>query len=202
MPALRLSDKPRPVFQPVFESRIPKPEELVVLSKPLLDATITIGNALKDCTNTWALAGDVAEVISGVNVQADQIAIITNRKGCDEIAGKLARYQVEPPRIVDKELERDAKVDSKPYKIRIKSYACPFDVEGSRLNVHGDLQIKVGDWDWGDPLDVQPDFIYVVGVKVPIVPLEMKSELYTGLGWTDRAMKIHEAVKRARHMFG
>jgi len=202
MPALRLSDKPRPVFQPLFESRIPKPEELVVLSKPLLDATITIGNALNDCTNTWALAGDVAEVISGVNVQADQIAIITNRKGCDEIAGKLARYQVEPPRIVEKELERDAKVDLKPYKIRIKSYACPFDVEGSRLNVHGDLQIKVGDWDWGDPLDVQPDFIYVVGIKVPIVPLKMKSELYAGLGWTDRAMKIHEAVKRARHMFG
>jgi hypothetical protein len=202
MPALRLSDKPRPVFQPIFESRIPNPEELVVLSKPLLDATITIGNALKDCSNTWALAGDVAEVISGVNVQADQIAIITNRKGCDEIAGKLAKYQVEPPRFIDRELERDARVDLKPYKIRIKSYACPFDVEGSRLNVHGDLQIKVGDWGWGDPLDVQPDYIYVVGIKVPIVPLKMKSELYTGLGWTDRAMKIHEAVKRARHMFG
>jgi len=30
----------------------------------------------------------------------------------------------------------------------------------------------------------------------------MKNELYTGLGWTDRARKIHEAVMRSRHMFG
>jgi hypothetical protein len=77
-----------------------------------------------------------------------------------------------------------------------------FDIGGSRLDVHGELQIKVGNWDWGDPLDFEPDHVYVVGVKVPIVPLKMKSELYTGLGWDDRARKIHEAVVRSRHMFG
>jgi len=202
LPALRLSDKPKPISLPHFESRIPKPEELVTLTKPLLDATIMIGKALTNCTNKWAIGGDVGEVISGVNVQPNRIAILTTREGCDEITRKLAKFQIEPSRIIERELERDAKVDLKLLKVRIKSYAARFDIEGSRLDVHGDLRIKVGDWDWGDSLDFEPDYVYVVGVKVPIVPLKMKSELYTGLGWMDRVSKIHEAVMRSRHMFG
>jgi hypothetical protein len=202
MPALRLSDKPKQVSIPQIESRIPKPEELVVLNKPLLDTTVLVGKTLKDCGSKWAVGGDVAEVISGVNVLPDHMAILTTKKGCEEIAGKLSTYQIESPRSVERELERDAEVNLKPYKIRIKSYKSSFSVEGTRIEVHGDLQIKVGNWDWGDPLDFEPDYVYVVGVKVPIVPLKMKSELYVGLGWMDRATKIHEAVKRARHMFG
>ncbi len=202
MPVLRIADRPKPISLPHIESRIPKLEELVILSKPLLDATILIGKALTNCTNKWAIGGDVGEVISGVNVEPNHIAILTSREGCDEITRKLAKYQIEPPRTVERELERDAKVDLKLHKVRIKSYTSRFDVEGSRLDVHGDVQIKVGGWEWGDPLDLEPDYVYVVGVKVPIVPLKMKSELYTGLGWTDRAAKIHEAVMRSRHMFG
>jgi hypothetical protein len=202
MPALRLSDKPKSISVPVIESRIPKPEELVVLSKPFLDATIVIGTALSDCASKWAVGGDVAEVISGVNVTPDHISVLTTKNGCDEIVRKLAKYQLEPTRQVERQLERDAKIDLKPYNIRIRSYTSRFDIGGTRLDVHGELQIKVGDWDWGDPLDFEPDHVYVVGVKVPIVPLKMKSELYTGLGWIDRATKIHEAVRRSRHMFG
>src|SRR5713101_4984176 len=161
-----------------------------------------IGKALMDSTNKWALGGDVAEVISGVNVRPDHIAILTTKEGCDEVTRKLAKYQLEPPRIVEKELERDAEVDLKPHKVRIKSYTSRFNVEGCRLDVHGDLQIKVGDWDWGDPLDFDPDYVYVVGVKVPVVPLEMKLRLYRGLGWYDRVSKIHAAMARRHHKIG
>jgi hypothetical protein len=202
LPALRLSGKPKPISLPQIESRIPKPEELVVLNTRLLDATGTIGRTLIDCTNKWAIGGDVAEVISGVNVQPDHIEVLTTMKGCDEIAGKLAKFQAEPPRVIERELEREANVDLKLHKVRIKSYTARFDIDGSWLEVHGDLRIKVGAWDWGDPLDFEPDYVYVVGVKMPIVPLKMKSEIYAGLGWVDRASKIHEAVMRSRHMFG
>jgi len=202
MPALRLSDKSKSTLLPQIQSRIPRPEELVVLSKRLVDATVTIGEALKDCTNKWAIAGEVAEVISGVNVQANYIAILSTKDGCDEVARKLAKYQVEPPRTVERELDREANVDLKLHKVRIKSYTSRFDIEGSLLDVHGNLQIKVGEWDWGDPLDFDPDYVYVLVVKMPIIPLKIKSELYSGLGWTDRAIKIHEAVMRSRHMFG
>jgi hypothetical protein len=186
----------------VIESRIPKPEELVVLNKPLLEATIAIGRALEDCTNKWALSGDVAEVISGVNVQPDHVTVLTTKEGCNEIVEKLARHVIAGPALVERKLEREAKVGLKFYPIKIKSYTARFNIEGSRLNVHGDLQIKVGEWDWGDPLDCERDYVYVVGVKVPVVPLQVKSEIYNGLGWRDRAIKIHEAVVRSRHKFG
>ncbi len=202
MPSLRLPDKPSPTPMMVIESRIPKPEELVVLDKRLLDATITIGKSLEECTNKWAVGGDVAEIICGVNVQPDHVTILTTTRGCDEIDGKLAKYRVAAPAMVEKRLEREAKIGLKLHPVEIRSYRGQFNVDGSKLDVHGDLQIKVGDWEWGDPLDFYPDYVYVVGVKVPVVPLQLKSEIYNGLGWRDRATKIHEAAIRSRHKFG
>lgn len=199
MPPLKLPTKPSFASIPQIESRVPKPEELVVLSRPLLDATMKIGKLLKDCANKWAISGDVAEVTLGVNVPADHITILTTKEGCDEISGKLAVFQVEGPRLHDKLLEREANIDRKLYPVQIRSYVSRFNVEGSKLDVHGDLQIKVGDWEWGDALDYEPEYVYLVTVKVPVVPLRLKSELYLGLGWMDRVRKINEAVMRAHH---
>lgn len=202
MPALRLPDKAKPASPFVIESRIPKPEELVVLSKRLLDSTTTIGKVLEGCPNKWAISGDVAEVISGVNVEPNHVTILTDRAGCDEISRRLAKYSIAPASVVERRLEREAKIGLQSYAVMIKSYLARFDIEGSKLDVHGDLQIKVGEWDWGDPVDYEPEYVYVVGVKVPVVPLQLKSEIYSGLGWRDRAAKIHEAVVRSRHKFG
>jgi len=186
----------------VIESRIPKPEELVVLNKPLLDATMAVGKALEGSSNKWALSGDVAEIISGVNVQPDHIEILTTKEGCEEIATKLESYRAAAPALIERQLEREARVGLKLYPVKIQSYLAQFNIGGSKLDVHGDLRIKVGEWDWGDPVDYEPDYVYVVGVKVPVVPLQLKSEIYNGLGWRDRATKIHEAVVRSRHKFG
>jgi hypothetical protein len=202
MPALRLPDKPKSYSPLVIESRIPKPEELVVLSKRLLDATITIGKALENCKKKWAFGGDVAEVISGVNVEPDHVTILTTREGCDEISGKLSKYAVVAPAVAERKLGREAKIGVKPHSVMIRSYMARFNIDGSLLDVHGDLQIRVGEWEWGDPLDYEPDYVYVVGVKVPVIPLQLKSEIYNGLGWRDRAAKIHEAVVRSHHKFG
>jgi len=202
MPALVISNKSRPLNIPVFQSRIPKPEELVVLDKPLLEATIEVGNLLKDCQLKWAFAGDIGEILNGVNVQPDHLTILSNIVGCEEISKKLEGFQVEASRQVETQIKRNAEIEPKPLPITIKSYASQFNINGQRLNVHGDLRIKVGDWDWGDPLDYEPEYVYVVGVKVPVVPLELKTRLYMGLGWMDRVRKIHEAMARRHHKIG
>ena len=199
MPVLIVPDKSKSLNIPVFQSRIPKPEELVVLDKPLLEATIEVGNLLKDCKAKWALAGDIGEILNGVNVQPDHITILTNVVGCEEISTKLKGFQVEASKLVETQIKRNAEIEPKPLPIMIKSYTSRFDLNGQRLNVHGDLRIKVGDWDWGDPLDYEPEYVYVVGVKVPVVPLELKTRLYRGLGWYDRVSKIHAAMARRHH---
>lgn len=178
---------------------MPKPEELVVLDKPLLEATIEVGNLLKDCKAKWVLAGDIGEILNGVNVQPDHLTIITNVVGCEEISKKLEGFQVEAPRQVETQIKRCAEIEPKALPVTIKSYRSQFNLNGQRLNVHGDLRIKVGDWDWGDPLDYEPEYVYVVGVKVPVLPLEMKTQLYRGLGWYDRVSKIHAAMARRHH---
>ena len=202
MPALVIPNKSKSLNIPVFQSRIPTSEELVVLDKPLLDATIEVGNLLKDCHAKWALAGDIGEILNGVNVQPDHLTILTSFAGCEEISRKLEEFQVEASRYVETQIRRKAEIESKPMPITIKSYASQFNVNGQTLNVHGDLRIKVGDWDWGDPIDYEPEDVYVVGVKVPVVPLELKIQLYRGLGWYDRVSKIHGAMARRHHKVG
>jgi len=199
MPALVISNKSKPLNIPVFQSRIPKPEELVVLDKPLLEATLEVGNLLKECKAKWALAGDIGEILNGVNVQPDHLTILSNVVGCEEINKKLERFQVVASRHVETQIRRNAEVEAKPLPIMIKSYRSQFNLSGQRLNVHGDLRIKVGDWDWGDPLDYEPEYVYVIGVKVPVIPLELKIQLYRGLGWYDRVSKIHAAMARRHH---
>lgn len=202
MPALILPNKSKPLNIPIFQSRVPKPEELVVLDKPLLEATLEVGKLLKDCQAKWALAGDIGEILNGVNVRPDHLTILTNLAGCEEVGKKLERFQVEASRPVETQIKRNAEIGPKPLPITIKSYASQFNLNGQKLNVHGDLRIKVGDWDWGDPLEYEPEYVYVVGARVPVVPLALKTQLYVGLGWMDRVRKINEAMTRRHHKIG
>jgi hypothetical protein len=199
MPLLKVPNRTRVAQIPIIESRVPRPDELVVLRKPLLEATIIIGELLKDCSAKWAFAGDLGEILFGVNVDPDHIVILTNSAGCDEITQSLEAFKVHAPTVSERQVKRTAEIDLKPLPISIKSYASTFNIQGQKLDVHGDLQIKVGDWDWGDPIDFEPEYVYVVGVKVPAAPLELKKELYRGLGWYDRVSKIHAAMARRHH---
>jgi hypothetical protein len=199
MPVLKVPNRTIAAQIPVIESRVPKPEELVVLSKPLLQATIRIGELLKDCAAKWAFAGDLGEILFGVNVEPDHITIITTSAGCDDISKKLTPFLVQAPRTTERRVKRSAEINLKPLPINVRSYSSSFNIQGQRLDVHGDLQIKVGGWDWGDPIDYEPEYVYVVNVKVPAAPLELKMELYRGLGWYDRLSKIHAAMARRHH---
>ncbi|TMI62398.1 hypothetical protein E6H12_05990, partial [Candidatus Bathyarchaeota archaeon] len=117
MPVLIVPDKAKSLNIPIFQSRIPKPEELVVLDKPLLEATIQVGNLLKDCKAKWALAGDIGEILNGVNVQPDHITILTNVVGCEEISTKLKGFQVEASKLVETQIKRNAEIEPKPLPI-------------------------------------------------------------------------------------
>lgn len=199
MPALKVPNRSKVAEIPIIESRVPKPEELVVLTKPLLEATMRVGELLKGCSAKWAFAGDLGEILFGVNVQPDHLTILTTSAGCDELSKTLAAFQIHAPKITEIQIKRSAEIDLKPLPIAVKSYSSSFNIQGQRLDVHGDLQIRVGGWDWGDPLDYEPEYVYVVNVKVPALPLELKQELYRGLGWYDRVSKIHAAMARRHH---
>jgi hypothetical protein len=199
MPPLKIPPRAHSIVAPFVESRVPGPEDFVVLSEPLLNATLKLAGELRGCKSKWAMSGDAGELVSGVNVRANHLIVLTTPDGCEEISRQLAENIIQTPRIVERKLDREAKVDKESYPVYIKSHEARFQIDGQRLEVYGGLQIKIGAWEWGDPLDYEPDYVYVGSEKLPVVPLRLKTELYIGLGWMDRVKKINEAMVRRHH---
>lgn len=184
---------------PVYDSKVPKPDEVAFLPMPLLRGVIFLGGNLKDLKAKWAIGGDAGEIIKGVNVKTNHLEILTTKEGCEEICKLLAGYVTLPPSKVEKKLQREADVDGKLYPVQVRSYYGELTINNVGVEVHGDEQIRVGEWEWGDPLDFEPDYSYVVREKVPIVPLRLKQELDLGLGWLDRLELISKAIMSGQH---
>jgi len=184
----------------IIPSRVPRPEEVPIVSPKLLRAaTIVLEGLQNNIPAKWAVGGDAAELMMGVNVDADYLEILTTKEGCDEISSQLSEYLTLAPGMVEKKLSRDADVDGKMLPVYTRSYYAELTVEGTKVEVHGDEQIKVGEWDWGDPLDYAADYTYIQAGKLPLVPLSLKSELDLGLGWLDRVKLISDAVLQKHH---
>jgi hypothetical protein len=184
---------------PVMGSKIPSPEEIVILSPTLLAATIKIGRALKDVQFKWALGGDAGEVMLGVNVHPDLLEIVTTKDGTEEICRILADCVTSAPAEVEKKLGREADIEAKMLPVYVRSHYAELSVDGVKVEVYGDEQYKVWEWEWGDPLDYNAEVMNVLGTRIPVVPLRLKSELDLGLGWLDRVELISDAVMRSQH---
>lgn len=184
---------------PVYDSKVPKPEEIAYLPAPLLRGAIFLGGRLKDIRAKWAMGGDAGEVIKGVNVRTNHLEILTTKEGCEEICQLLADYVTLPPAMKETKLARDTDVDGKLHPVYVRSHYAELTINKVRVEVHGDEQIRVGEWEWGDPLDFEPDYSYIVSEKVPIVPLRLKQELDLGLGWLDRLELISKAIASGQH---
>jgi hypothetical protein len=184
----------------VISSRVPSPEEVVLVPPQILKtATKLLGLVNGNVKAKWAISGDAAEVMMGVNVNADYIEILTTKEGCDEIDKILVDYRTLAPAMVEKKIPRDADIDGKMLPVFIRSHYAEFGIDGVKVEVHGDEQIKVGEWEWGDALDYTGDYTYIPGGKLPLVPLSLKSELYLGLGWLDRVTLVSDAVLQKHH---
>jgi len=138
----------------------------------------------------------------GVQVQPTQIEILTDGAGVTKISAALSSYEATPVVVTERKLDREAELDFKKHPIFERSSLTEFTSKGARVRVHGDYQLKVGDWDWGDSLVFETDSVDVLGLDVPLMPLRLKSEIYITLGWLDRATLISEAFRRAQIQTG
>ena len=183
-----------------IEGKVPTADDMVVISQPLLKAATKLAVSLKDkVAAKWALGGDAGETMMGVNVSSDHLEILTTKEGCEEICNVLKNLVTRAPTMDEKKLTRDAEIEGRTYPVYVKSHYAELTMDGIRVEVYGDEQIKVGEWDWGDALDFAPDYTYLSGGVLPLVPLTLKSELDLGLGWLDRVSLITDAVLAKHH---
>jgi len=191
--------RPNPDIK-VYSSRVPTPDEMVIVPAALLRTGTAVTERLNNSVDEmWGLSGDIGELMQGVNVNADHLEILTTAKGCDAICTELGEYVTLKPATTEKKLDREADVEGKMMPVYIKSHYAELVIEGVKLEVYGDKQIKVGEWEWGDPIFFTPEYTYVSGGKIPLVPLSLSSELDIGLGWLDRVSLITDAVIQKHH---
>jgi len=185
---------------PTTGSKPTRADRFAILPQELLKAMVKLATLLKDLDEEWAIGGDAGELVQGVNVPADHLEILTTKKGCVAINTRLSSYQTLAPKETEKTLDREAMFEGQPCPAYVKSEYAEFVLDSARVEVYGDLRIKVGERDWSDPLSFEATEVNVVGNLLPLVPLELKSKMYAFLGpnWADRVRRISEAVLRSR----
>jgi hypothetical protein len=168
--------------------------ENMIIKKAFIDSLLAIHKKLKDSEAKWAVGGDLGEAMRRVEVEPDCIEILTNKEGVKEIFEKVKDHNPTEVKFLEQKLSRNAIIKGQDYPVYIRSHYFEFYINGVKVKVHGDLQFKVDDWDWGDVLEFDPEYVYIVGAKTAVVPLSVKSELYQSLGWIDRVEKIKIAI--------
>jgi hypothetical protein len=165
-----------------------------------VDALLIFNSKLEGRDIAWSVTGNLGEALRTVHVEPDYVEIVTNSAGAEQIFQAVQEYTPSEIQQVTEALPRKAVVDEKEYPISVRSYFFKFKIGSVEFRIHGDLQYRIADWDWGDKFEFDPDYVYIVGQKISVVPLTIKYNLYRGLGWTDRAEKIVRVLHRKHNI--
>jgi hypothetical protein len=165
-----------------------------------LNVLLLLNKILEDEHVEWALGGELGEAIETVQVQPDCVEIVTSKEGAEKVYSAIKQYNPEEIDFQTTKLTRNAKINGIEHSIYLRSYYFDFFLDCVKIKVHGDMQYKINDWDWGDKLEFTPEYVNVTGVKIAVVPLEVKQEIYRNIGWTDRLEKIDSVIKRRKQI--
>ncbi len=183
----------------------PIPEELPVgfISVDIINAALALHGRVKDSAE-WSIGGDAADAMRGAKVKPDHLEIITDAAGATKVYEAMKEYGPTPVAVTERKLSREAVINDKSYPVYIKSNYTEFKIGTVVVKVHGDLQYKVGDWRWGDVLEFWPEPLSLVGTNVSIVPLTLRIQIYSSLGWMDKVDAINAAIAKTtgHHEFG
>ena len=167
------------------------------IPKQYLDALLTLYETLENKNIKWIINGDLAERLRIIKVEPDCIEIVSSSEDAQKIYQAFQDFAPGQITLQTMKLSRNALIDGEELPVYIRCFYFDFNLNNVKVKVEGDLQFKVGEWDWGDVFDFTPDYIYVVGKKIAITPLSVASELYRCLGWTDRVEKIREVAQKS-----
>jgi hypothetical protein len=163
-----------------------------------IDTLLLLNSKLKDKGIKWAVSGNLGEALRTVHVDPDCIEIVTTKEGSIKIFQAVHEYNPKRPRRRTEALPRHAVIGEKEYSVRIRSTFFEFNINSIKVKVYGDLQFQIANWEWGDKIEFDPDYIIVVNQTMAVMPLSIKYDLYRGLGWIDRAEKIRQVLVRTK----
>jgi hypothetical protein len=173
-----------------------------IIPHEYVDALLVLHDKWNSTGVMWIVDGDLAMSLRTVDVEPDCIEILCTKQEAQRLFE--SSKDLTPTLISDvtRKLPQSAICAGNQYPVYSRSHYFEFALKGIPVRVQGNLQFKVNDWEWGDTLEFQPEYISVVGKKTAVTPLAILHQLYSSLGWTEKAQSIEQVLQKrlVRHL--
>jgi hypothetical protein len=135
---------------------------------------------LKDLPEPWAVTGSLGFLLQGSDVQVHDIDLQTNRDGALAIESRFITNSIQP--VVFSQADR------------IRSFLGALEIDGIRVELMGDLQKRMPDGTWEEPVDVRQyrRWVEADGYQIPVLDLEYEYLAYRILGRIEKAQVLRE----------
>ncbi len=157
---------------------------MLTISNDLRETLIYIVDLLKDVDQPWAITGSLGMAIQGVEIDIGDIDIQTNQLGSYQIEDQLSAFVVSRVRYLESE--------------NIRSHFGTFRIKEIAVEVMGDIEKKLDDFNWIKPPDLSSiiRLIDLEGSLVPVLDLEYEKKAYLILGRSDTVRKVEDFLTR------
>lgn len=155
-----------------------------------VDALLILHDKLEGTGIQWIVDGNLAERLKMVNEEPDCIEIVCSKQDAERVFQAVQDFKPKSIGFQTQQLSRNAIIEGQQYPVYVRSYCFDFILKGLKVKVQGDLQFKVGEWQWGEVFNFAPDYVNIVGKRIALTPLQIRRELYDCLGWNDKLEKL------------
>ncbi|MEH2935242.1 hypothetical protein [Acutalibacter sp. JLR.KK004] len=139
--------------------------------------------AAKEPGLVWALTGSTSFALQGMDVQAHDIDIQTDRDSAYTLGTLLKEHCVEPVRFCGTE--------------KMRSHFGRFQIGGAEVEIMGDIEKRLPDGRWQEApgLGALTRYVDFEGMRLSVLSLRYEAEAYRTMGRTARAEEIEQYVK-------
>jgi hypothetical protein len=134
----------------------------------------------------WAITGSLGFALQGLEVDVHDVDLQTDRAGAYEIERRFSPYIVRPV----------AFSESK----RIRSHFGALEIKGVKVEIMGELQKRLPDGRWEDPVDVALHRRWVAweGIRLPVLSLEYEYQAYRIMGRNEKAEMLRKWMEKRK----
>lgn len=146
-----------------------------------------IKNKLDNNNINWVLTGSFSFALQGMPIEVHDIDIQTDERGAYEIESLFEKYVIK-------------KVQFSQAK-NIRSHFGALMIDGIKVEIMGDIQ-KLVDGRWEEPIELEKykKFVYVQGMKIPVLSLDYEYQAYKKMGRIEKAKMIKEWLFKNKNM--
>ncbi len=171
-----------------------------VIPRQYVDAILALHDTLDGKGIEWIVNGEAAESLETVDVEPQYLEIVCSRRDAEQFHKAVTEFSPSPLTYLTQRLPDNAVYQGNQYPVFQKSHYFDFSLRGIQVRVHGDLQFRVNDWEWGDVFEFTPNYVSIVGRKTAVTPLPILLGIYESLGWTEKARRIRIVLEKRTAM--